>query len=149
MDNVIFDTVDCAAAHLTALKVIAHADGEIHPKEKQFLEGIAAIYCQQYTGFNLDATSKELDETLDEALATMTSRKNKLILLQDAFSLASIDGNVDQHEESVLGSLAKKMNIDQEDLNELIALNKQLLEANQHLAKFLFQSSGEGASNDH
>ena len=149
MNSVVFDSLESATAHLAALKAIASADGSIHPKEKQFIDSIAAIYCQRHTEIDLANVLLEPIEDLDLALGSIRTRKNKLILLQDVFSLASIDGKLDQTEETVIDTLAMKMKISEQDLGQLVALNKQLLEANNNLANFLFQATEEDFSDEY
>jgi tellurite resistance protein len=133
----IFDSQEEARAHLAALRLIAESDNQVTTEEKSYIENLASVYQTRYPDFSAVLAS-DVNVDLSILLKSITTRKSKMVLLQDLLSMASIDGNFCGEEKQKLFEVAGQLSVTSQDVDKLQALNFQLLEANRQLAEFLF-----------
>lgn len=135
-----FDTTQQATAHFCALQLVAHADGGLQPNEELFLANLLAVYKQHdrdLSHLKVLSSPGELP-AIDDVLLELRTRKQKLMFLQDLYSMATLSGNVESEELPVIEKIASALEVSQDDMGELGALNADVIEANKRLACFIF-----------
>jgi uncharacterized tellurite resistance protein B-like protein len=135
-----FDSHEQLTAHFLALQLVAYADGALQPSEEAFLNNLLSVYRARDGGLaNLQLLSDaDANPPLEEVLESFTTRRQKMILLQDLYSMATLSEGVERSELDVIERIAAALGVSENELQELGRLNEQVLEANKRLATFLF-----------
>lgn len=108
-------------AVVRALVPVAWADGEFADKEKEMLEALLEAY-----GANEDEKSRLREyakerRTIDDIDLQDLSAGDRRVLLQCAVLLTFADGHQHASESELLGELAKKLRIPEDEAKEVIA----------------------------
>ena len=88
---------------------LAAADNEVSDEEIQYLKDFSGAYGIEY---NLDKT----DIDLNKALATLDSKKARVITLQELIKISYKDGHFGEEEQDKIFLLAQKMGLNNTDL---------------------------------
>jgi uncharacterized tellurite resistance protein B-like protein len=133
----IFNTPEEMTVHLAALRAIAEADGIVTDDERRYLENLEQIYKARFPEL-AEAQRGTGNDDLATLLGAISNQRTKIIFLQDLLSMASTDGVISPEEVTKIGEIADLIGIKRTELERLFALNRELLEANNRLAEFLF-----------
>jgi uncharacterized tellurite resistance protein B-like protein len=129
---------DQVRVHIRLLHRIAHLDGEFSEGERQFLERIVSIYSALFPNLDVSALESCDDEEMMELLECLEGRTSKMILLQDLVGMAFADGEMHDAEKEFLFDVADQMSLSAETVEDLIALNEEVLDANKRLSEFIY-----------
>lgn len=105
--------------YLKCVAAIANIDGKIHARERQyFLEILGLISLPDYMKTNLE---KELDRPQDirSLLKNVKNPYLKMMILQDAYTMAYIDGDFDKSESKAILEIAKMLGVKDGLLNKV------------------------------
>ncbi len=107
--------------HFANLLAVAYADGVFQPEELDFLADKAIEYGIE------DAEVKDLLENIDKLKFSVPQNlEDKEQQLTDAIYLTMIDGKIDKREYQLCLNIAKKLDLNQKYLDNLIELIKEL-----------------------
>jgi len=107
-------------AIVRALVPVAWADGEFAEKEKEMLEALLDAYgAQEHQKQQLRDYAKE-KRTLEDINLQDLSAADRRVLLQCAVLLTLADGHQHASESQMIGELAKKLRIPEDEANQVI-----------------------------
>jgi tellurite resistance protein len=135
----IFETPQEMRVHLAALRAIAEADGVVTDQEARYLENLGLIYRSRFPEL-ADSDADASTQSLPSLLQTITGARNKLVFLQDLLSMASVDGVISPEETTKIAEIADHMGVVRTNVERLFELNRDLVDANNRLAEFLFSN---------
>ncbi len=114
-----------ARAYLSYLMTVANADGQLHEKEKEFIELQAQVW-----------GIVNFEENVEEEELISLSRTAKMSLLRDSITIAYIDGDYSQEERAKVDELAELLSVESErvaDLEEWLLDYWRILERGEEL----------------
>lgn len=133
-----FESEAQVRVHVRLLHRIAHLDGEFSAGERQFLERIVSMYSELFPDLDVKSLAEGDEEEMEELLEELEGRTSKMILLQDLVGMAFADGDMHDAEKEFLFDVADRVNLSAETVEDLIALNEEVLDANKRLSDFVY-----------
>ncbi len=101
--------------YFRALVAVSMADGILLPEEKLFFESKAIEF-----GFTVNSVNEMFNSPIEELNTKINHNIDDIDFVTDIVAMALVDGEIHEAEYKLCIELAKRVNLDKEDINNTI-----------------------------